>query len=131
MDESSSFFVQKVIKMSNPRYANGNLRRKNRAKFKALGLPCGICKGKLGPIHYDEPSDYMHPLSFVIDEVIPVSRWKEFGYPSPQAVANDWSNLQPAHYCCNANKSNKVGSIGGSWVGKSKKKYVNVNDGKW
>lgn len=114
--------------MTNPRYANGNLRRKNRAKLKALGLPCGICKGRLGPIHYDEPSDYLHPFSFVVDEIIPVSRWKEYGYPSPQAVANDWNNLQPAHYCCNARKSNKVIGVGG---GDSNKKYVNINDGKW
>jgi 5-methylcytosine-specific restriction endonuclease McrA len=50
----------------------------------------------------------MHPLSFVIDEVRPVSRWKEFGYDSPQAAAMDWDNLQAAHYCCNQAKSNHV-----------------------
>ena len=55
--------------MSNPRYSNGNLRRKHRARLKAMGGPCGICKGRLGPIHYDEPSDSKHPLSFVIDEI--------------------------------------------------------------
>lgn len=90
--------------MTNPRYANGNLRRKYRARFKAMDAPCGICGGRLGPIHYDEPSDYKHPLSFVIDEKIPVSRWKEFGYPSKEAVAKDWGNLQAAHYCCNQAK---------------------------
>lgn len=90
---------------NNPRYANGNLRRKYRARLKALGLPCGICGG---PINYDEPSDSKHPFSFVIDEIRPVSRWKEFGYPSPEAAAQDWANLQPAHYCCNAAKSNKT-----------------------
>ena len=56
---------------TNPRYQNGNLRRKMRARLKALGLPCHIC-GK--PIHYDEPSDGKHPLSFVIDEIIPVGK---------------------------------------------------------
>ena len=61
---------------SNPRQTNGSLRRKHRARFKAMAAPCGICKGRLGPIHYDEPSDSAHPLSFVIDEVRPVSRWK-------------------------------------------------------
>lgn len=93
---------------TNPRYKNGNQRRKYRARFKAMGAPCGICHGRLGEIHYDEPSDYLHPLSFVIDEIKPVSRWREFGYDSPSAAAQDWSNLQAAHYCCNQAKSNKV-----------------------
>ena len=93
---------------TNPRYKNGNLRRKHRARLKALGGECGICKGKLGAIHYDEPSDAKHPLSFVIDEIKPVSRWREFGYSSPEEAANDWNNLQPAHYCCNQAKSNKI-----------------------
>lgn len=91
---------------SNPRYSNGNLRRKYRTRFKAMGCECGICNGALGPIHYDEPSDPKHPLSFVIDEIRPVSRWKEFGYASPAAAAADWNNLQAAHYCCNAAKGN-------------------------
>lgn len=95
--------------MNNPRYANGALRRKHRARLKARGDECGICKGKLGPIHYDEPSDAQHPLSFVVDEIRPVSRWKEFGYDSPQAAAQDFSNLQAAHYVCNAMKGNRVG----------------------
>ncbi|MCM0662349.1 hypothetical protein [Coprococcus sp. B2-R-112] len=110
----------------NPRSANGNLRRKHRARLKAIGGPCGICRGKLGPIHYDEPSDNDHPLSFVIDEIKPVSRWKEFGYPSKAAAAQDWNNLQAAHYCCNAMKSNKT-------MKELRKinKRVNVIDGKW
>ena len=94
--------------MNNPRYKNGNMRRKYRARFKAMGAPCGICKGKLGEIHYDEPSDHKHQLSFVIDEIRPVSRWKEFGYESPEAAAQDWNNLQAAHYCCNLAKSNRM-----------------------
>lgn len=93
---------------TNPRYRNGNMRRKYRARLKAMGAPCGICKGRLGEIHYDEPSDHLHPLSFVIDEIIPVSRWKEYGYKNPEEAAQDWSNLQAAHYCCNLAKSNKV-----------------------
>lgn len=94
--------------MSNPRYANGTLRRKNRARFIARGDGCAICRGKLGPIHYDEPSDAKHPLSFVIDEIKPVSLWREYGYPSARAAAEDPNNLQAAHYCCNAAKSNKT-----------------------
>ena len=94
--------------MNNPRYKNGNLRRKHRARFKAMQAPCGICRGRLGPIHYDEPSDAKHPLSFVIDEIRPVSKWRLYGYESPEAAARDWSNLQAAHWCCNATKSNKI-----------------------
>ena len=90
---------------NNPRSKNGNLRRKNRARLKAMGLPCYLC-GR--PIHYDEPSDYKHPFSFVVDEEIPVSRWKEFGYDSPEAVANDFNNLRSAHYICNLQKSNRT-----------------------
>ena len=94
--------------MTNPRYANGALRRKNRARFKAMGAPCAICRGALGPIHYDEPSDAQHPLSFVIDERLPVSRWREFGYASPRAAAEDPDNIQPAHRCCNAAKGARL-----------------------
>lgn len=92
----------------NPRQSNGNLRRKYRARFRAMDAPCGICRGMLGPIHYGEPSDSAHPLSFVIDEIKPVSRWKQFGYPSAEAACMDWSNLQAAHYICNAKKSDHV-----------------------
>lgn len=93
---------------TNPRSKNGNLRRKYRARFKAMQAPCGICKGRLGTIHYDEPSDSKHPLSFVIDEIKPVSKWAQYGYSSAAAAAQDWDNLQPAHYICNARKSDRV-----------------------
>ena len=94
-------------KKVNPRYQNGNLRRKHRARMKALGLPCHLC-GK--PIHYDEPSDARHPLSFVVDEIIPISRAEQFGYDSKRQAAEDWGNLAPAHYRCNQIKSNKLPS---------------------
>ena len=93
---------------NNPRRANGSLRSKYRARFKAIGAPCGICGGMLGEIHYDEPSDHNHPLSFVIDEIHPVSRWREFGYGSAREAAEDWTNLQAAHYCCNQKKGNRL-----------------------
>lgn len=111
---------------NNPRWQNGSLRKKHRARMRAMGLPCAIC-GQ--PIHYDEPSDWKHPLSFVIDEKLPVSRWQEFGYDSPEQAAQDWNNLQPAHYICNALKSNKVGSlvIDESTI----KKKIIVPDGEW
>ncbi len=89
---------------TNPRYKNGSLRRKHRARFKAMDAPCGICQGRLGPIHYDEPSDAEHPLSFVIDEIRPISKYIQYGYESKAAAAQDWNNLQAAHYCCNQSK---------------------------
>ena len=111
---------------TNPRYANGNLRRKHRARLKAQGGPCGICRGRLGPIHYDEPSDAAHPLSFVIDEIHPISKFYLYGYGSREEAAQDWNNLQAAHWVCNAAKSNKteldVASI---------RKKINVIDGDW
>lgn len=112
--------------MNNPRSANGNLRRKYRARFKAMGAPCGICKGRLGPIRYDEPSDAEHPLSFVIDEIKPVSKWRQFGYESARAAAQDWNNLQAAHYCCNAAKGSKVG-----FRFEQKQKGPVSQDGEW
>ena len=107
---------------TNPRYKNGNLRRKYRERFKARGDVCGICRG---PIRYDQPSDAKHPLSFVIDEIRPVSRWREFGYGSPEEAAQDWNNLQAAHYACNAAKGN------GKRRMKIERIAENILDGAW
>lgn len=111
---------------ANPRHKNGNLRRKHRDRLRAMAGPCGICRGRLGPIHYDEPSDAQHPLSFVIDEIRPVSRWKEFGYASPAAAAQDWDNLQAAHWICNQNKSNHVEGEPQQII-----RRINLLDGEW
>lgn len=119
--------AEKVSHMTNPRYANGALRRKHRARLKAMGAPCGICGGRLGPIHYDEPSDAAHPLSFVVDEIRPVARWREFGYASPRAAAEDWDNLQAAHYWCNAQKGAKTIPFGQ----KKSNRYPKISDGNW
>lgn len=116
---------------TNPRYKNGTLRRKHRQRFKAMGAPCGICGGRLGAIHYEEPSDSKHPLSFVIDEIRPVSRWKEYGYSSAAAAAQDWANLQPAHYICNQLKSNKKNFIFYASDQKPPAKKHIALDGKW
>lgn len=94
--------------------------------MRALGLPCALC-GQ--PIHYDEPSDAKHPLSFVIDEKIPISRWHEFGYDSPEAAADDWNNLQAAHYICNLIKSNKI--IDSQTQKKFVKEKIIISDGDW
>ena len=123
----------------NPRSQNGSLRRKYRARMKAAGCGCGICHGRLGPIHYDEPSDAAHPLSFVIDEIKPVSRWREFGYSSARACAEDWNNLQAAHYVCNQLKGNRIGTLPQLEEKRNKKnnfpdndfKKINISDGEW
>ena len=94
--------------MGNPRYKNGNLRRKNRQRLKLMGGDCGICKGRFGPIRYVDPSDHRHPFSFVVDEIIPVSKYWLGGYRSASEAAADFNNLQPAHYICNLMKSNKT-----------------------
>lgn len=111
---------------TNIRWRNGNLRRKYRARFKAMECPCGICRGRLGPIHYDEPSDSKHPLSFVIDEIRPISRYREFGYDSREAAAKDPGNLQAAHWICNAKKGNKL-----SHEGKATLNKAIARDGEW
>lgn len=111
---------------TNPRYSNGNQRRKFRARFRAMGAPCGICGGRLGPIHYDEPSDSQHPLSFVIDEKIPISRGEAFGYPSPAAAAQDWTNCQAAHWICNAQKGNSMPTDRRQILRK-----ISIPDGEW
>ena len=121
---------KEVQRMGNPRYANGNLRRKHRARLKAMRGECGICHGRFGPIHYEEPSDAQHPLSFVVDEIRPVSKWRQFGYPSARAAAEDWNNLQPAHYWCNAQKGNKTGPNGPK-TGQKLTKIPKVSDGDW
>lgn len=114
---------------SNPRQANGSFRRKVRARFKAQGAPCAICRGRLGPIRYDQPSDPAHPLSLVVDEIRPVSRWREFGYDSPEAACRDPENLAPAHRVCNAAKSARTQSEFEA-APRLMRKIV-VSDGEW
>lgn len=75
------------------RYANGHARRKVRAWLKAQGRPCALC-GR--PIDYDLPAG--DPMSFEVDEIVPVSRG---GSPIDQA------NVQPAHRICNERRGNR------------------------
>ena len=92
---------------NNPRRANSTIRNKQRAYWKARGLPCGIC-GKAIDYSLGYIKDpltgkrRMHPMAFVIDEIIPVSRGREGGYSSPEACALGVSNQRPAHYIGNA-----------------------------
>lgn len=75
------------------RYVNGHARRQVRAWLRAQGLPCAIC-GR--PIDYDLPAG--DPMSFEVDEIVPVSRG---GSPIDRA------NVQPAHRICNERRGNK------------------------
>lgn len=81
---------------ANPRRSNGNARNKLSKWLRSQGLPCALC-GQ--PIDYSLPAG--HPLSFEVDEIHPVSRWREFGYASATAAALDRDNVQPAHRICN------------------------------
>lgn len=75
---------------SNPRYANYSARTKIRNRLKAEGRPCGLC-GR--PIDYTLPA--RHPMSFEVDEIVPISHG---GSPI------DYDNVQPAHRICNQRK---------------------------
>lgn len=88
---------------ANPRYANGSKRRKIRESLKRGGGPCAICGA---PIDYSLP--YGDPMSFEVDEIIPVSRYAEGGYASAKACALDINNCQPTHRICNQRKGNNM-----------------------
>lgn len=96
----------------NPRNKNGHRRKKQRAAMAAKGAPCHICGL---PIDYSlgwyvDPTDgkrKRHPMSFEIDELVPVSRWQEAGYASASACASDPANQKPSHRVCNQRRSNK------------------------
>ena len=85
---------------TNPRNANGNARRKIKARWRSLGLPCAIC-GR--PIDYSLGMIFPpgggcarpHPMSFVVDEIVPV----RFG-GDPFSM----DNTRPAHWICNARR---------------------------
>lgn len=96
------------VSKGNPRRSNGTLRNANRARLRAEGRPCWICRefGRPGVIDYSLPPG--HPASFEVDELCPVSRWHEGGYSSPEACAADYDNLDAAHRSCNQWRSNKT-----------------------
>lgn len=84
----------------NPRRANGAARDKIRARWRARGENCAIC-GK--PIDYSlgtivDPRTGRarpHPMSFVVDEIVPVSQGG-----SPFSM----DNTRPAHWICNSRR---------------------------
>lgn len=86
---------------TNPRCSNGSARRALRARVRSLGLPCGICGHA---IDYSLPAG--HPMSYELDEVVPVSRYKEGGYQSARQCALDSDNVRPVHRICNQRRGN-------------------------
>lgn len=79
--------------MGNPRRANGSRRTALRRRVAAMGMPCWICGL---PIDYGLPPG--DPLSFEVDELVPVSKG---GSPL------DPSNVAAAHRCCNGWRRNR------------------------
>lgn len=79
---------------SNPRYQNSHARNVMRERFRRRGDPCALC-GKA--IDYSLPA--RHPMSYELDEIIPISRG---GSPI------DPDNLQAVHRICNERKGNKL-----------------------
>lgn len=94
---------------TNPRRANSSRRNLIVRRWRMIGAPCALC-GK--PIDYSlgripDPltgSYRWHPMSFVVDEIIPVALG---GDPL------DFENTQPAHRICNARKGAKLTPRGG------------------
>ena len=93
---------------SNPRNKNGSARRSLSKRLRAEGRPCWICRafGCSGAIDYS--LRFPHPYSFVVDELVPVSKYWLGGYPSAQAAALDYRNLAAAHKRCNEWRGNKT-----------------------
>lgn len=80
--------------MGNPRTKNGSKRKKLRERLKAERRDCHICGC---PIDYDLPA--FDPMSFEVDEIIPVSRG---GSPF------DYNNVAAAHRICNERRGNRM-----------------------
>lgn len=75
-----------------------------RKRVASLGLPCAIC-GK--PIDYSlttwiDPKDgrrKRHPLSYELDEIVPISKGGSHIDPD---------NVQPTHRICNQRRGNRA-----------------------
>lgn len=93
---------------SNPRVSNGSARRKLVARLRSEHRDCWICRAFNRPSTIDYSLHYLHPAAFTVDELKPISRWREYGYSSPQAAALDYSNIEAAHRYCNSWRGNKT-----------------------
>lgn len=81
-----------MAKKNNVRRSNSSRRNAVRLRVKSWRRACALC-GE--PIDYSLPAG--HPLSFEVDEIVPVSKGG-----SPFAI----SNCQPAHRICNELRGN-------------------------
>lgn len=104
---------------SNPRTKNGSARRKLLLMVRsraASGEPCALCGQPIDvdlPQWYVDPTDGRRkraPWSCECDERIPVSRYTEGGYATPEACALDPNNVQPVHRICNQKAGAKLGN---------------------
>ena len=98
--------------MGNPRRSNGSLRDRNRRRMIAEGRGCWICRafGRPDAIDYSLPA--RHPMSFELDELVPVSKYWLGGYASAEACALDYANCDAVHRCCNNwRKAKTVGEV--------------------
>lgn len=79
-------------RQGNPRYANGHRWRQAKARLRAKGHDCWICRefGRPAAIDYGLPSD--DPASFSADHLVPVAK-------GGAMYADD--NLEAAHRRCN------------------------------
>ncbi len=93
---------------NNPRRRNGHRRNLVIRRLRSEGRPCWICvlAGKPGTIDYS--LRFPHPYSFVVDELVPVSKYWLGGYQSAEQAALDYRNLAAAHKCCNEWRGNKT-----------------------
>lgn len=93
-----ALFCLEEYKMAAPRLDHIGEHRtayeKNKKKIVATSQVCGICGNPLDPTQ-----KYPHPLSTVVDHIVPISRG---GHPS------DLQNLQAAHRWCNRQKADKL-----------------------
>lgn len=92
----------------NARRSNGSRRNANRARMRAEGRGCWICRafGRPDAIDYSLPA--RHPMSFELDELVPVSKYWLGGYATPEACAMDYANNDATHRCCNNWRKNKT-----------------------
>lgn len=79
--------------MANPRKQNGHRRRKVIERLREINDPCWICQ-----LPIDVALPPRHPYAMECDELIPVSKG---GSPT------DFSNVAPAHRCCNNWRRNR------------------------
>lgn len=84
---------------TNPRYANGNARRKLRRALLMTTTNCALCGRPLPPLSEVARMDPNDPRYPVVDEIMPVCRG---GDPLSR------ENTQLVHRACNARKGAKV-----------------------